>query len=161
MSTVGADSKKKSRRPMIFLGVGVFNTLVDYLFYTFLTRALLTDPQQIGLAGVLSGTFALLCAFTTHALITWRGANLSHKTLGKFFVFTGFGMWVIRPLLLNTFIHFNGLYAWVHQILLRLNLPFDRAFIANTCAFGLMVLVVLIYNYFVYDRYVFRKHPAS
>lgn len=152
---------KKNRRPLIFLAVGVFNTALDYLFYTLLTRTFLPDPKQIGLTGVISGTFALLCAFMTHALITWHGSSINHKTLVKFFAFTGFGMWVIRPLLLSVFINLNGLYIWWHQIAQKLDLPFDKAFIANTGAFGLMVLVVLIYNYFVYGRFVFREQPES
>jgi len=157
MNMVDAVSKKKSRRPFTFLGVGIFNTVIDYLFYTFLTQTLLTDPKQIGLAGILSGTFALLCAFTTHALITWRGSRISNKTLAKFFILTGFGMWVMRRLLLSAFISLSALYAWCQQIFQKIGLHFDESFIANTGAFGLMVLVVLVYNYFVYDRFVFKE----
>ncbi|MBL8030713.1 MAG: GtrA family protein [Candidatus Doudnabacteria bacterium] len=149
--------KKGNKKAVVFLAVGIFNTTVDFLFYTFLTQLLFTEPSQIGLAGIASGTFALVCAFLTHGLITWRGSSLSHKTMFKFFVFTGFGMWIIRPTLLSIFIHFDGIYQLAFNASQSIGLPFSYAFVSNTGAFGFMVLFVLIYNYFTYDRFVFKK----
>lgn len=156
-----------NKRPLVFLGVGVFNTLLDFGFYTFLTSTVFKDGQNIGLAGLISGTFALLCAFLTHGFITWRGSHINHKTLLKFFLFTGFGMWIIRPLLLSIFIKFDGLYHWADKLLDSLGLHFSYNFVANTGAFGLMLVIVLTYNYLVYERYVFstpkpfRTEPGS
>lgn len=137
------------------MGVGIFNTLLDFSFYTLLTLILLKD--NIAVAGLVSGTFALLCAFTTHGLITWRGSHLDRQTLLRFFLFTGLGMWVIRPLLLAAFINLSGLYEWAHSITTALGLPFSRDFVRNTGSFGLMLVIVLTYNYFVYERFVFKK----
>lgn len=145
-----------SKRPLVFLAVGILNTLLDFLFYTFLTSVIF-DNQHIALAGLLSGTFALVCAFLTHGLITWRGAHLTRKTLLKFFLFTGFGMWVIRPLLLTLFIKLDGLYDWAHSLTDAVGLPFSQAFVANTGAFGLMLAIILVYNYLTYERFVFNK----
>ncbi len=149
--------KKGNKKAIAFLAVGIFNTFVDFLFYTFLTQLLFTEPGQIAFAGIVSGTFALVCAFLTHGLITWHGSNLSHKTMIKFFVFTGFGMWVIRPTLLSLFINFQGLYQFAFSVLRSTGLPFSYTFVSNTGAFGFMVLFVLMYNYFTYDRFVFKK----
>lgn len=146
----------RTKRPIIFLAVGVINTLLDFCFYSLITATFLKQASDIALAGVISGTFALLCAFITHATITWRGSHIGHKTLLRFVLFTGFGMWVIRPILLAAFIHINTLYSWAHDTSQDLHLPFSYQFIANTGAFGFMVIVVLLYNYFVYSRYVFQ-----
>lgn len=146
---------------MIFLAVGVINTLIDFAFYTLLTLLIFKNDDQIVLAGVLSGTFALLCAFATHGFITFRGSKLGHKTLIKFILFTGFGMWVIRPLLLGLFIQLDGLYHWAHSLSETLRLPFSYDFVANTGAFGFMVILVLLYNYYVYARYVFTEQHAA
>ncbi len=150
----------RAKRPVVFLGVGIANTLLDFGFYTLLTLTVLRGHGQIALAGIISGTFALLCAFLTHSLITWRGRQIGAKTVGKFVVFTGFGMWVIRPLLLTWFIMLGGFYAWVHGISQGLHLPFSYEFVANTGAFGFMAVIVLIYNYVVYDRFVFGEAKA-
>lgn len=151
------DATKKSKRPIVFLGVGILNTLLDFLFFTLLTRTVFQNKDDLALAGIVSGTFALICAFTTHSLITWRGTHVRPITFVKFAVFTGFGMWVLRPILLSLFIHLEWLYGWVHSVSQSIGLPFDYDFIANTGAFGFMAVILLIYNYFVYERFVFTK----
>lgn len=149
----------KNRRPMIFLGVGVINTLLDFAFYTLLTHTVFKD--SIGVAGIVSGTISLFIAFLTHSFITWRGTEVSHRTLLRFFVVTGFGMWVIRPILLSLFIKLTPLYEWAHSLSSSLHLPFSYDFVAKTGAFGFMVILVLLYNYFTYDRFVFKKYEEK
>jgi putative flippase GtrA len=150
-------NKPASKRPVVFLGVGVGNTLLDFLFYTLLTSTVFKNGKHIALAGIISGTFALFCAFLTHSFITWRGSHISRRTVLKFVAFTGFGMWVIRPTLLTLFIHLTGLYNWAYKLTDKIGLPFTRDFITNTGAFGFMVVVVLIYNYYVYSHFVFKS----
>lgn len=110
----------------------------------------------MALAGFISGTVALLCAFLTHRFITWRDRSVSRVTILKFFTFTGLGMWILRPVLLSVFIHFNSLYRAVHTITSNLHLPFSYDFVAKTGAFGFMVVLILIYNFLTYDRFVFH-----
>lgn len=143
------------KRPLVFVGVGIINTLLDFLFYTFLGQVMFRNQSSILLVGLISGTVALVIAFLTHNYITWRSRKASAKTMLKFFLATGFGMWILRPLLLGLFIEFSMLYRWVHDITIHIGLPFSYGFIANTGAFGFMVIIVLIYNYAIYDRFVF------
>lgn len=151
--------KNKQRRPLVFLMVGIINTLLDFGFYTLLSQTILKD--SIGLAGIVSGTISLFIAFLTHSLITWRGSEISHKTLARFFGVTGFGMWIIRPVLLSVFILITPLYSWAHEISSTIGLPFSYDFIAKTGAFGFMVIIILIYNYFTYDRLVFTEYEKD
>lgn len=146
-------SAPTDKRPLVFLGVGIFNTLLDFAFYTFLTLVVFQD--NIIAAGLLSGTLALVFAFITHGTITWRGRSLSVQTILKFFAFTGFGMWVIRPILLTIFIQLKPLYEFANSVASSLSLPFTYDFIASTGAFGFMIILVLLYNYLTYDRFVF------
>ena len=161
MNHAGSRKPTDNKRPVIFLAVGIFNTLVDFLFYTFLTQIVLTKPSQIGLAGVISGTFALLCAFATHNYITWRERPADRQTVIRFFAFTGFGMWVLRPILLSIFIKLDGLYSWAQTIAEKLHLPLSDDFIVNTGAFCIMVFIVLIYNFLAYDRLVFKDEEKD
>lgn len=145
---------KDEKRPLIFLGVGILNTLLDFSFYTLLSLTVFQD--NIVLAGVVSGTFALIYAFLTHGLITWRGRDLKPMTILRFFLFTGFGMWVLRPALLALFIMAQPIYRFATTISEALGLPFNYDFVASTGAFGFMIIIVLIYNFLTYDRFVFK-----
>lgn len=151
----------KRKRPALFLLVGILNTGVDYLFYTFLTQVIFTSGQSLALVGILSGTVALVVAFATHSSITWRGRNVTRLTLVKFILFTGFGMWILRPILLVLFFNLHGLYQWAYSISHTLHLQFSYDFVASTGAFGFMVIILLIYNYLTYDRFVFNAHTSD
>lgn len=151
--------KPSPKRPAIFLAVGIINTLLDFSFYTLLSQTVF--KESIGLAGLVSGTISLFIAFLTHSFITWRGTEVSRKTLLRFFVVTGFGMWIIRPFLLSVFIMLSPLYNWAYSVSSTLSLPFSYDFVAKTGAFGFMVIIVLIYNYFTYDRFVFKKYEKD
>jgi putative flippase GtrA len=156
------ESSRQSKRPLIFFFVGIGNTLFDFLFYTLLTSTAFKDGKHIALAGLISGSFALVCAFLAHSFITWRGSDVTHKTAIKFVAFTGFGLWIIRPLLLSLFIKMHGLYDWARSIADHIGLHFSYNFVANTGAFGFMALIVLFYNYYVYSHYVFTdSKPAA
>lgn len=146
-----------NRRPLIFLGVGAFNTFIDFVFYLFLTSVLLRNEGQIALVGLISGTFGLLSALVTHSFITFRQKKITPPTIVKFVIFTGFGMWVIRPLLLVLFSQQTYLYKWGHQILLTLGLNMDERLIRSVGSFGMMIVILLLYNYYVYSKYVFIK----
>lgn len=135
------------------------NTVLDFAFYTLLTQTVFKD--SLGVAGIVSGTIALFIAFLTHSFITWRGAEVSRKTLLRFFIITGFGMWVIRPILLSIFVLFSPLYTWAHSISIIVGLPFSYDFITKTGAYAFMVVIVLIYNYLTYDRFVFQRKKSS
>lgn len=130
--------------------------MLDFLFYTFLSQVIFRDASSIILVGFISGTLALVIAFLTHSLITWKGRQISVATVLRFFLATGFGMWVLRPLLLKLFIGLSSLYGWAHTITDQLGVTLSYSFVANTGAFGFMVVLVLIYNYVAYDRFVFR-----
>lgn len=142
-------------RPIIFLAVGGLNTLIDFLFYTFLVFVFFPQNKDIWIVGLISGIVALACAYTTHQLITWKEHPASKATVIKFFFFTGIGLWIIRPLLLLWFIHFTGLYQFAYTLLAPLGFSYN--FIASTGAFGLMVVIVMTYNFLIYDKFVFVK----
>lgn len=134
--------------------VGIGNTLFDFAIYTIL--ALFVFSESLAIAGVVSGTLALIVAFTSHALVTWRNRQVGRTTALKFLVFTGFGMWVIRPVLLVLFAKMDWLYVFAYSSSSSLGMPFSLTFITNTGAFGFMIIVVLMYNYQTYNRYVFN-----
>lgn len=148
----------KTKRPLVFLLIGVLNTTLDFLFYTFLIHFVFKSPDEILVVGFISGTFALACAYTTHRFITWRDRHVTYTSVLKFFMVTGFGLWVIRPLLLSWLITFTPLYEAVHAFVAEsIELTIDKYSIATTGAFLGMVLILMVYNYFMYGRLVFTR----
>lgn len=148
------------KRPVVFLFVGLFNALLDFGFYTLLASVILKNTD-IAVIGLISGTFALISAFTTHSLVTWRGRSITTKTLLKFIVFTGLGMWALRPLLLSMFIVIKPVYVWLYSISQHINLPFTYDFVAQTGAFGFMIIILTIYNFLTYERFVFSEAKST
>ena len=149
------------KRSHLFLLVGIFNTAPDFAVFTLLTLFVFRDPSQIAIAGVVSGTIALCIAFLTHNFITWRERETTRYTALKFFLVTGFGMWVLRPILLSAFIQLSVLYESVHAAIAALGIGFSLSFITNTGAFAFMTAVILVYNFFTYDRFTFSKNSRT
>lgn len=145
----------RASRPFIFLAVGALNTLLDFLFYTFLVFTFFPESRDIWIVGVISGVAALILAYTTHQLITWRDHPASKLTIVKFVIVTGIGLWIIRPILLLWFIGFSGLYSSLCTLVEPFGLSYD--FTTSTGAFILMVIVVMIYNFLAYDKFVFTE----
>lgn len=147
------------RRPLTFLLVGLVNTLLDFFFYTLLVFAMSPSAKDIWIVGILSGIFALTAAYLTHRYITWRDQRASKKTVVKFFLATGFGLWVIRPTLLVLFMTLSPVYSIAYTLLQPLGFSLD--FITSTGAFILSATLVIIYNFFVYDRFVFTSDSRT
>lgn len=112
---------------------------------------------MIALAGIISGTIALVIAFLLHSYITWRDRHVTHREIFKFIAITGAGMWILRPILLSVFISFDNLYHWAFIVFNNLHIPLSQSFVSNTGAFCLMILVLLCYNYVAYEYFVFKR----
>lgn len=151
---------KEYRRPIIFLGVGVLNTLLDFLFYTFLNHTFFPSPHQIVIVGIISGTFALTCAYFTHSYVTWRDRNVDKATAVRFFIATGFGLWIIRPILLALFINLSSIHIFFSKIAYAAGLHLEYNTVASTISFGMMIIIVMIYNYLVYSKLVFTNQKT-
>lgn len=151
---------KQNSRPIIFLAVGLLNTAIDFVFFS--TLAFFLGNDNIALVGFISGILALFCAYITHRLITWKDRSVSKLSIVKFFVVTGFGLWVIRPILLFLFIKLTDLHNWAWRIgdfVAPGVVSYD--FVASSVSFFMMVVIVMVYNYFLYSRFVFKDKPTG
>ncbi len=149
-----------NKRPLIFLGVGILNSLIDFICYS--TLILLFSTEHIILVGILSGAVALIVAYLNHRFITWRDRSVPHVAMLKFFLATGFGLWVIRPLLLGWFIQLSELNLFIQTMLNTLtpiNLSYE--FVSSSLAFGLMLIIVTVYNYYTYSLFVFKEKATN
>lgn len=150
------------RRIVIFLLVGGMNSLLDFIFYTVVTTWILPGGGQIILAGLVSGTVALVIAYLSHRYITWREKHVPRSAVIRFFVATGFGMWVIRPFLLWLFSKPTSVSTAIVTLGNGIGVHLSLAFVRNTVAFLAMTVIVVVYNFVMYQRFVFvEAKPES
>lgn len=136
-----------------FALVGVLNTLVDIIAVNILTQLF---SVQIVVAGLLSGTLAMINSFIFNQRFTFKVHRLNKLRILYFFAITTFGLYVIRPLVLQLFTR-----EWlapaeiIYGVTSALGLPFSRSFDTNNFALAMAIIVVLAYNFFMYRKFVF------
>ncbi|MCC7288876.1 GtrA family protein [bacterium] len=135
--------------------VGILNTLVDIVLYNVLIMLFLIPA---GAAGVVSGTVAMVNSFIFNQRFTFRVQKVSRARIITFFAITGFGIYVIRPIVLT---FFTKTWLWPSQIVYDvtsfLRLPFSAEFDRDNFALAVAILLVLTYNYITYKKFVFTK----
>lgn len=152
----GRGAKRELGQVVRFAIVGVSNFLVDFILYNLLHKFIPTMP--VIWAGVISGTAAMINSFVFNKSFTFRAKKLSTLKLVLFFVLTAFGLYAIRPIILN---FFTKTWLWPSQVAYNitsfLRLPLTQDFDERNVALLAAILVVLVYNYFVYKYLIFNE----
>ncbi len=157
--------------------VGILNTLVDFLVLNILSMTLLPKTYLVFsfsllgevysvtgliLAGVISGTAAMINSFIFNKNFTFKAKKLATQKLVMFFVITAFGLYIIRPVILYIF---SDVWLWpaqfAYEITTWLNLPFSRDFDTRNLALLAAIAVVLVYNYLMYKYYIFKNEDKK
>ncbi len=154
-------SKKTSEVQQIgrFGLVGVLNTVIDLVIYNILAGFF---GVGVVLAGIISGTVAMINSFIFNQRFTFRAQHTSNRRIVYFFVLTIFGLYVIRPIIT----HFLTV-TWLapanlaYKITHGIHLPLSEAFVIRNLALGVAILVVLAYNYVTYKKLVFVDEKSS
>lgn len=142
-----------------FAMVGVLNTLVDVVMVNILTQVF---RVEIVLAGILSGTIAMINSLIFNQHFTFKVHHLSKVRILYFFAITAFGIYVIRPLVLQLFTK-----EWltpgeiIYDVTSALGLPLSRSFDVNNFALAMAIVAVLGYNFFMYRKFVFVEEKVS
>ncbi len=165
--------KKKSEIAQVgrFGLVGILNTLVDFVVLNVLAVTLLPKTLVVFsvslfgntynitgliLAGIISGTAAMINSFVFNKNFTFKAKNLTTRKLVLFFVITAAGLYLIRPVILYIF---SDLWLWPSQLAYNisswLRLPFSRDFTDVNLALVGAIAVVLVYNYLMYKYFIF------
>lgn len=138
--------------------VGVLNTLLDIVLVNVLTQFAGLD---LVLAGIISGTAAMINSFVFNQRFTFKVKKVGPVQTFSFFAITMFGLYVIRPLILQFFTkQWLSPGELVYSVTSALNLPFSRSFDVNNFALGMAILAVLVYNFVMYRKFVFVQEKA-
>lgn len=138
-----------------FAIVGISNFLVDFILFNLLIRFVPNVP--VVWAGIISGTAAMINSFVFNKSFTFRAKKLSTLKLILFFALTAFGLYAIRPIILN---FFTKTWLWPSQVAYNitsfLRLPLSQDFDVKNVALLAAILIVLVYNYLVYKYFIFN-----
>lgn len=142
-----------------FAIVGVLNTLVDIVLVNVLTQVF---RIEIVVAGLISGTVAMLNSLYFNQRFTFKVRRVSKLRIVYFFLITMFGLYVIRPLVLQVFTkQWLAPAEIVYSITSALGLPLSRSFDVNNFALAMAIMAVLGYNFFMYRKFVFVEEKPS
>ncbi|GGR34456.1 MULTISPECIES: GtrA family protein [Agromyces] len=133
------------RTEVRFVAVGIANTLVDLVSYTVL-RSWHVD---VLLANFIATSLGMCLSFVLNRSFTFRSTGGSRSEVARqitgFVIVTGFGLWVIQPLVI-----FGS--TWLFEAFgLRIVPPLDL--LPKLCA----ICVGLVWNYVLYAKLVFRR----
>lgn len=154
-----------------FLMVGVVNTIVDFTILNILAVTILPKSSfaesftilglqasinGLILAGLISGTIAMIVSFLLNAKFTFRVNHVSGRRTVYFFAITIFGLFIIRPIILKLM---TDVWHWpakfTYSVTHFLHLPFSQSFDERNIALVAAILTVLVYNYLMYKKFVF------
>lgn len=148
----------KKKRAGKYLVFGVLNTIIGYAIYETLALTVFRN-ERLALASLVSGAVGILTGYYLHSRFTWRGREIGEKVLAKFFIWNIVVSLCLRPMLTVFFSHsiFNVLYTLAYNICNLIHLSFSYEFITSTGNFVMMMAVVMVVNFLIYDRFVFGK----
>lgn len=153
--------------------VGILNTIVDIVLLNILAVTLLPKSLTVAtftvlgitititgivLAGLISGTVAMINSYIFNMRFTFKVRNIDTRHTVYFFVVTIFGIYVIRPIILKVL---TDVWLWPSQVAYAitngLRLPFSQDFDQRNLALLVAIMVVLVYNYLMYKHVVFSN----
>lgn len=176
---VSTSQPKKSRSELGQAGrfglVGIINTSIDFVLATIISSAIgattiyaaFATPEGdftvtgVIIASVIAGFIAMINSYFLNLRFTFKAQGGGLRQAVKFFVITGFGLGVLRPLIIKLA---TDWWTWpvdfgysVSQIL---NLNLSRDIIITLIGVASAIVVIWPYNYLMYKRFVFNM-PAG
>ncbi len=171
---------KKNKQPTVdvkrvgrFGLVGILNTIVDFVILNVLVVTVLPKSSVlftitlfgvsiaitgIIVAGLISGTAAMINSYIFNMRFTFRKRHIDSKHTFYFFAITIFGLYVIRPIILKVM---TDIWIWpadiAYAITSGLRLPLSRDFDERNLALMVAIMIILVYNYLMYKHFVFNN----
>lgn len=144
-----------------FIVVGIFNTLFDFAVLNLLVFAF--DVNKI-IANTVSVTLAMIVSYMLNYHVVFRQKSANHtKKIILFFAITGFGMWILQNLVIYIFVHWfiqpGALVKNIFDFIGLDGLTKDFAILNTAKVLG--TVVTLLWNFFMYKRFVFTDTPEA
>ena len=155
-SSIKKDVKtSKHATRYVFVGIGI--TLFNYILYTVLANLVIKNNDLLWLSTLISTGITIIVAYIAHSKITWKERNVTKHSIIRFFIWNVLLAVAVGPWLTQLFSLLTPLYEFAFNVFQAIHIPFSYEFVLTTGAFGFTSLVVMILNFFFYDRFVFGK----
>ena len=146
-----------SKRATRYVLVGIAITVFNYGFYSILANLIIKNNDYLWLSSLISTVASTILAYILHSRITWKERPITKTALYKFLIWNAILAIAVGPILTQLFSLITPLYDFAYNITSAMHLPFTHEFVLTTGVFVLVSIVVLILNFFFYDRFVFGK----
>ena len=151
---------KTSQHALRYLFVGVGITLFNYVLFAIIANLIIKNNDFLWLSNLIATSITVIVAYIAHSKITWKERNVTTSSIIRFFIWNAMLAIIISPALTQFFSIFTPLYEFVFNITTAMRLPFSYEFILTTGTFILTSGVIMILNFFFYDRFVFGKNNS-
>lgn len=148
---------KTKQHAFKYILVGIVITIFNYSFYSILSNIIINNNDFLWLSTLISTAASIVLAFILHSNITWKDRPTTKTAIYKFLIWNIILAIAVGPVLTQLFSLITPLYDFAYSISSAMHLPFTHEFVLTTGVFVLVSLVVLILNFFFYDRFVFGK----
>lgn len=152
---------KTSQHALRYLFVGVGITLFNYVLFAIIANLIIKNNDFLWLSNLIATSITVIVAYIAHSKITWKERNVTKSSIIRFFIWNAMLAIIISPALTQFFSIFTPLYNFVFNITTAMRLPFSYEFILTTGTFILTSGVIMILNFFFYDRFVFGKNNSK
>lgn len=147
--------EKSERHAVKYVLVGVFITLFDFVVYTVLVKLVFRTNDALEISTAIATVLATILAYILHSRITWRDRKPAKFGVAKFFLWNGLVAVALKPFTAWVVGMWTELFQFALTVSEWLRLPFDYETIEYLGVYGIATLVVMILNYFFYDKLVF------
>lgn len=140
-----------------FVFVGIINTIVDFSILNILVFVF--GLNNI-IANTISVSVAMLVSYLLNQTIVFRYQGKNHaKNIVLFVAITAFGLFVLQNLVIYLFVHLIHFPAdWATSIIHTIGFEnLSKEFISLNFAKAVATGVTMVWNYFMYKRFVFNN----
>ena len=153
--------EKSERHAMKYVLVGVIITLFDFVAYTVLVKLVFRTNDALEISTAVATVLATILAYILHSRITWRDRKPAKFGVVKFFLWNGLAAVALKPFTAWVVGTWTGLFQFALMVSEWLRLPFDYGTIEYLGVYGIATLVIMVLNYFFYDRLVFGSKKKT
>lgn len=153
--------ERSERHAVKYVLVGVFITLFDFVVYTVLVKLVFRTNDALEISTAIATVLAAILAYILHSRITWRDRKPAKFGVAKFFLWNGLVAVALKPFTAWAVGIWTGLFQFALTVSEWLRLPFDYETIEYLGVYGIATLVIMILNYFFYDKLVFGSEKKA
>ena len=153
--------EKKTRRAGKYFFLGILNTLIGYVIYEILALTIFSGEGQLKHATFISGVVSIFTGYYLHSHYTWKERKVGKQQVFRFFIWNAILAAALKPGFTEILEKIDFLYKFAFGISQALHLPFSYDFVRSTGNFVLVMAIVMVLNFLIYDRFVFGEKPVK